>query len=249
MSAADAARQAAADAPAIPAAAVATGTAEASILALFGAFLADKAERDRQFIGEIALPIVERPEDVEELAREELGRETEFNRRATVRVENALPKVLAIKDSSERDRRLSSLLTTERRYAQMRTEAMSTRALRAAERVNLKRTSPLGAYWLLDPSVQEHTVGCLVLGMKFWPWEVLNRVHPPRHPACPCRLLSYGTALGEGHLDPADVLDVESAIRAASGVVMEAADAEAILSDRAAVMDELRRRGMLAEVG
>jgi hypothetical protein len=83
--------------------------------------------------------------------------------------------------------------------------------------------------------VIEHTAGCLIMGGKFWPWQVLDRVHPPRHAGCPCRLVGYGDAITDGLLNPGAVMDAQTAIRRAAGVVMEGVllvepeDAEALI--------------------
>jgi hypothetical protein len=90
--------------------------------------------------------------------------------------------------------------------------------------------------------VKEHTAGCLIMGGKFWPWSVLDRVHPPRHPGCPCRLLSYGEAVASGDMKAGDVPNVADAVKDARGVVMEAAVADSIL-------EELDLRDRLIEAG
>lgn len=239
-----AAQAAAASAAPLPAA-VATGGVGASVLAAFGTFLAGKATRDRQLIGEIVMPVVDHPNDIKELATEELAREATFNERAQARVAAQMPGILTIDDLDERDKKLTAMLGTEKRYAKMRTQAMATRARRGAERLQTRKQSPLGAFWMLDPTVAEHTAGCLVMGMKFWPWEVLNRVYPPRHPACPCKLYSLGNALSAGWMSTEDIPSVEVAVRMAAGIVMEAEEAEAILHHRAELVEEINRRGLL----
>lgn len=81
---------------------------------------------------------------------------------------------------------------------------------------------------------------CLIMGGRFWPWAVLDRVHPPRHPGCPCRLVGYGEAVKLGMMGAGDVLDVRDAIAQAAHVVMEF-DAEAAEGlDRELALLELR---------
>lgn len=127
-----------------------------------------------------------------------------------------------------RERAVRAVLNAEQRYTAQHASAVMARGVAAGERLNLKRISPTGAFWKLDPFVREHTAGCLIMGDKFWPWIILDRVHPPRHSACPCRLISYAQALTDGLLTPDRVPDDRTAVRLAAGVMMES-DAEALL--------------------
>lgn len=124
-----------------------------------------------------------------------------------------------------RERAVRGVLQREEQYARQQAREAMARGVAAADRARLHVESPWGAYWQLDPFVREHTVGCLIMGGKAWPWVVLDRVHPPRHGGCPCRLRSIGWATGEGLLR--GLPSVENAIRAASGVLMED-DAQAL---------------------
>lgn len=124
-----------------------------------------------------------------------------------------------------RERAVRGVLQREEQYARQHARMAMARAVAGAERAQLHRESPWGAYWELSPHVREHTVGCLIMGGKAWPWAVLNRIHPPRHGGCPCRLRSIGAARAEGLIT--GLPDLESAIIAASGVLMEA-DAEGL---------------------
>lgn len=172
------------------------------------------------------------PGDVEKVAAEELLRGAEFARLAEQRMRRDLPVALAIPDGLDREAAVQALLERERYYARLRAEAMAARATAAVDRMVLRRESPTGAFWELDPDVIEHTAGCLILGGRFWPWAVLDRVHPPRHAGCPCRLRSYGEAVKRGLLVPGTVLDEKAAIKAASAVVMES---EAFLAEFALI--------------
>lgn len=246
--------------PIIPAAAT-RSAASATILAALIAYLTRRRERNTAWLVE-QLPRRPRvqPRDIEEVLAQEVEREHEFQRRAAERMTRDLPIALAIPAEAQpdgspprataRERAVRSLFAREERYQRQRSEAMAARAIAAVDRQVLRRESPLGAFWQLDPTVVEHTAGCLVMGGKFWPWAVLDRVHPPRHHGCPCRLRGYGDAIAAGLITPGAVRDVSAAIRAAAGIVMEADVAERLAAGWDAelrLLDEAGRRGLLAE--
>lgn len=215
----------------------ARAAAAGAILAGLVAFLAAQRARLRVWLREQMrrrAPSASQ-EDIERLIAEEEERQTSFERKAAERFARDLTVALAIPDQTLRERAVRGLTAREQRYARQREQAMAARAFAAVDRVVLRESSPLGAFWKLDPTVIEHTAGCLVMGGKFHPWPVLDRVHPPRHPGCPCRLIGYGEALAEGLMTAGDVLDVQTAIRRAAAVVMEGAlllpadDAEALI--------------------
>jgi hypothetical protein len=139
------------------------------------------------------------PEDLlRKLAQEEADRGAQFIRKMEARLERDIPKALL--SSNDPEAALRVLLEREFRYIRQRQEAMLSRSISAQERESLKRTSPLGAYWRLSPFVKSHTIDCLVMAGKFWPWAVLDVIHPPRHPNCPCRLYGLDEAISEGFL-------------------------------------------------
>jgi hypothetical protein len=234
--------------PEVPAAVGAAGTVAAaraavgSVLAALVTFLTAKRRRDEAYLtATLTKRAAGRVGDVHALIREELRRDEEFARRAAERMAVNLPRVLAIPDPEQRRAAMRGLLNQEQRFAQQRSEAMAARAIAAVERVVLRQDSPQGAFWRLGPC-KEHTAGCLFMQGKFWPWAVLDRVHPPRHPGCCCSLFSYAEALKSGWLQSAAVPDVRDAIRAARGIVMEDATAGALLAELD-VRDELVERG------
>jgi hypothetical protein len=242
----------------------ARATATASVLAALIAFLAHQRAKNEKWMRERlpARPGVEAG-DVAQVLAMEVEYEQEFARRTAERMTRDLPVVLAIPDdavapadvggvrpAARRERALQGLLAREERYQRQHSEAMAARAVAAVDRQALRRESPLGAFWELDPTVVEHTAGCLVMGGKFWPWSVLDRVHPPRHRGCPCRLRSYGFAIAKGLMTPQAVRSVSDAIRAASGVVMEAAVADAALAAwerELALVEAAKEQGVLLE--
>lgn len=221
--------------------AAARKTAIASILAALVSFLTAKRTRDEQVLrAELAKrgPVG----DVDAVIAEEMVREEEFARRAAERFTVNMSTALAIPDPQMREAAVRGLLGRESFIARQRSQAMFARAIAAVERRVLRQASPNGAFWKLDPTVIEHTAGCLIMGNKFWPWAVLDRVHPPRHAGCPCRLKSYGEAIHDGDMTAGDVMNVRDAIRSTHGVVMEAAIADQLL-------EELDLRDALVEQG
>lgn len=193
------------------------------IIATILAFLGARSTRDEEFLrAELARRDAAKPGDIEAVIVEERGRAVEFARNVEIRMREQLPLALAIPDTEQREAAVRGLMSREAVIQRQRSEAMAARAIAAVDRAVLREESPQGAFWQLDPTVQEHTAGCLIMGGRFWPWTVLDRVHPPRHAGCPCRLRSYGAAISEGLMRAGEVMDVADALRAAASVIMEA---------------------------
>lgn len=209
------------DEPPAPARATAAGV----ILAALVSFLTVQRSRVRAWLREqLRKRSLVTPEaEIEGVLDDEERRGAEFERRSAERFTRDLTATLAIPDGRQREAAVRGLVDREQRYARQRDEAMAARAFAAVDRLVLRTSSPQGAFWWLDPNVAEHTAGCLFMGGKFWPWAVLDRVHPPRHTGCPCRLLGYGEAVAEGLMAPGDVQDVRKAVLRAAAVVMEGA--------------------------
>jgi hypothetical protein len=242
---------AASTAPLQAPAAAARGAAHAAVLAALLSFLRANRKRSAQWLQDTlarraAAEARRHPgvtldgirQDLAAVIAEEMRREDAFARASGERVAGALPQATAIADPRRRDAAIAAILDRERQYAVQRQNAMASRALNATDRVVLRVASPQGAFWKLDPTVIEHTRGCLIMGGKFWHWPVLDRVHPPRHQGCPCRLVSYGDAIADGLMSVSDVRDLRTETAAASDVVMELDDAERIMA--AFALDELR---------
>lgn len=225
---------------------VARAEARATIIAGLVAFLAQLSKRDHGWLqSELARKAPAgkvTADEITALVAEEDKRGQQFAEGVVKRVTADLTTALAIPDPDKRSQAVQGVLARERNYARMRSEAMAARAFAALERVAVKHDSPQGAFWKLDPTVAEHTAGCLIMGGKFWPWAVLDRVHPPRHPGCPCRLKSYASAITDGDMRAGDVLNVTDAVRRSAGVVMEQAEADALV-------EELELRDRLVESG
>lgn len=215
--------------------------ASASVIAGLVAFLSAVRTRDQAWL-QTELSKRGPVNDVAAVIAEEGERADAFAEGVARRVGADIGTALALPDPKMREAAVQSIMAREQRFARMRSEAMAARAFAAISRSSIRRDSPQGAFWKLSPLVREHTAGCLIMGGKFWPWAVLDRVHPPRHPGCPCKLLSFGEAVAAGDMRAGDVPDVAAAVKEASGVVMEAAEAQAIL-------DEIELRDRLAESG
>ena len=141
-------------------------------------------------------------QDIAAVVREEMDRETVFQRRALARTERDLNLANAITDERLRRQKIEAIMRRERRYVEQHQKAMADRVIAAHERRLLRLTSPRGAYWKMSPWVKEHTLDCLAMGGKFWPWAVLDIIHPPLHPGCPCMLYGEDEAKREGWLTP-----------------------------------------------
>ena len=151
------------------------------------------------------------PEDsLKALARAERDREEVFQAKVRERMERDLPAAVALGSAEAREQAIRALLDREKRYAVAREQAMLERAMGELEVKLLKVLSPEGAYWKLSEEVKEHTLDCLAVGERFWPWSVLSKVHPPVHHGCACYLLGLDEAIEDGLMtrdqvpDPAD---------------------------------------------
>lgn len=214
----------------------------AGILAAFVKFLVALREQHRAALVRELGRYSTSSNEITQTVQDEMRLETEFAKNAADRLAKQLPGALEIKDPHERQRRVAQILADEERYAGQRGEAMFARAIAALTRFTLKAQSPAGAFWRLG-TAQHHTPGCLTMADKFWPWEVLSRVHPPRHYGCTSSLHGYGEAILNGWMTPSDVPDTRAAIAAAQGVEMMSEE------DVTALLLELDVRDRLLEAG
>lgn len=233
----------AADGETVEASPAKRAAAAATIVAALVTFLADQRTRFatwmRGRLGERGAVHSVAVSDIELVVAQEEQRAAAFAQRQAERFARDLQTALAIPDRAAREGAIRGLMAREEVYARQHVEAQAARAFAAIDRVVLRGQSPQGAFWKLDPTVVEHTAGCLLLGGRFWPWAVLDRVHPPRHHGCPCRLLGYGEAIADGLMGPGAVMDVRQAIRRAAAVVMEAQMYSAEVDDAGALRDLL----------
>lgn len=184
--------------------------------------------RRRSEVGRYVAAVVEQemphaPESrIAQLAQVERQREVEFQRRSRQRLAAELPLALQEADPSARKGRVDALIAREKRYLQQRTEAAATRVVAALEQDLLHEVSPEGAYWALSPLVREHTLDCIAMAGKFWPWEVLERWHPQLHNGCQCRLLGLQEAIRAGLMTGEQLPDPADAMIRAAGLMAEA---------------------------
>lgn len=130
----------------------------------------------------------------------ERDRETQFWDMSVKRLGRDIARAFRITDPAERRRQLLATLDRERRYMRQRQQAVLQRGDAQVEFDAVRAASPEGALWVLDPKVKEHTPECVALAGKFWPWSVLEKMKPPLHPGCPCRLMSWRDAWDRGLL-------------------------------------------------
>ena len=144
-------------------------------------------------------------DDIERIRQHELERERQFQAKTIARWNVMLPKLLAIPDPMQRADAMRKFRERERQIMEARQHATLERGQAAVERTYLRVLSPQGAFWTLSPHVKAHTLDCLVMGGKFWPWKVLDEIHPPLHHGCPCMLFGLDEALQRGLMTLADV--------------------------------------------
>lgn len=225
-------------------------SAAAVIVAALVTFLTEQRSRMKAWLGarlgERGAAHSVSGEDIDRVIAQEELRAAAFAQRQTERFTRDLQTALAIPDRELREGAIRGLVAREEHNARMHAEAQAARAFAAIDRVVLRVQSPQGAFWKLDPTVVEHTAGCLLMGGRFWPWAVLDRVHPPRHHGCPCRLAGYGEAIADGLMGPGAVMDVRQAIRRAAAVVMEAQLYAPEVDDAGALRDLLFESHLIA---
>ena len=164
------------------------------------------------------------PEEIAKLVREEARREVVFRRKQRERLQRDLPKALQNLDPGQRVQEVQGILDRERRYLGQREEALAERAYTAMEMLDLRRTSPQGAFWRLSDGVQTHTPGCIAMGNKFWPWSVLRVIHPQLHPGCACHLFGLDDAVERGYMTASQVPDPADAKRRADKIIQRVKD-------------------------
>lgn len=112
----------------------------------------------------------------------------------------------------------------------------------------------VGRWFTVDSLVVSN---CVSMAGRFWPWVVLNEVHPLLHVGCGCRLFSYGDALAKGMMAATDVMSNQAALRLAAPVIQHVRDEKAeaerkygpMAEDEAAATEELLIREALLDRG
>lgn len=137
---------------------------------------------------------------IQTVVTNERKREEEFQRKRRERLAQELPKAFADPNAQRRAGRVNAIMERERRYEDMRSQAVMDRAQGRMDLENLRILSPNVVFWYLDPNVKKHTLDCLVMGNKLWPFHVVENIHPPLHPGCPCQLLGEDEATDLGYM-------------------------------------------------
>lgn len=156
--------------------------------------------------------------DIAAALAEEERRETVFRKRVEQRVRASMALARKAGDASQRAAVIESMLKRERRFSEQRSKASAERVLAAAELQDTKQRSPQGAFWALGFR-KEHTPDCVAMAGKFWPWAVLDEVHPLLHVGCGCRLYTLGEALQKGLMSAGDIMDDATALKLAAPVI------------------------------
>lgn len=241
-------------------AAMAAGTAgEAALAALSAkvaaavvATLARIARRRVQAMRERMLAAGAPEADVDRQLALEAKRELVFEAKAKARVEAGMRLATKVKDESARAAAINAVLRREQIIAKQRARASAERVLASAELEELRRVSPQGAFWKLGIR-RTHTADCRAMAGRFWPWAVLNEVHPLLHPECGCELHSLGEAIAEGWMSAGDIPTEAAALRLAAPVIAhvraEKAEAERLYGLEESAGHELAIREALAETG
>jgi hypothetical protein len=185
------------------------------------------------------------PTDVDEVLDRERRYQAEFMRKMSRRVKRDLPEALKIEEGAKRREAIQKIVERERRYIQMRREALSGRLAGFADMKRLQEASPQGAYWQLSNTVRTHTPDCIAMSGKVWPWPVLRKWHPPLHAGCPCRLLGIEEAKARGLVRGDQLPDAADAMRRAQAIARKAErleEADPALVDEYLALIEARER-------
>lgn len=198
----------------------------AAIIAAILAVLARLKRRRRVAIREWLLRAGATVDDVDLALAEEERREVVYRKLAEERVKRGIRLAARTADPSARAAAIEQVMRRERIIAEQRASASAERVLASAELAELRRISPQGAYWILGER-RTHTADCLAMANHFWPWEVLDIVHPLLHPGCGCELKSLGWAISHGLMSGADIPTVADALSRAASVIKHVEDEKA----------------------
>lgn len=155
-------------------------------------------------------------DEVHRAAQDENAREYAFQQKAQVRFKASMARALTETDPKTRNDKVKKAIDAERRYAVQRQREVGRRSVAAVDRAALRKASPQGAFWRIDPTLKTHTPECVALSGKFWPWEALDAhaFWPPLGGGCGCSLYGYKHAVAQGWMKAGKVPDVDDAIRA-----------------------------------
>lgn len=170
---------------------------------------------------------------ISQAVQKELAYEQAFQQKAMKRTEASLQQAGALKTPEAQAKRVNEVIDREKHYAGLREKAMLNRAKGHVQNQSVKAVSPDGAKWVLGQR-KNHTLGCLALAGKNWPWEVLDMIPPPLHAQCGCELVPLKpgeTVLPVGQAIPMAkaAMALEEAIRRSVG----RAEIDVYLAERA----------------
>lgn len=200
----------------------AAAAAVAGLLSAFDGFNRKRVRELRSYLVE-TLPRLypdRSREDVLRFVRDEVARDREFVRNQRDRLETDMKAAMLLDSPDKRRIRVQQILDREKRWTQMREQAALERSAARTNFLTVKEQSPEGAYWTLGQA-REHTPDCIAMAGKFWPWEVLDHMHPQLHHGCQCHLLTKTEAVRLGLMYPDQVPDTQDAIRRAAEIARE----------------------------
>ena len=186
------------------------------------------------------------PTVIRRIVEQEIRYEDAFARKATQRAEVDLQAMGQLQTAEKQAKRIQEILAREAHYSALREQAMMARARQRAHNETVRMVSPDGAKWVLG-AAKNHTLGCLALAGKNWPWAVLDTIPPPLHTNCQCSLQPLGPndtvpPAGEAMSMARRAIALEEAITAVAdpGEIEAFLDGEAIRPSVARAICELR---------
>ena len=169
---------------------------------------------------------------IRQIIQREIAFEDAFQRKTLKRVDQDLQKAGQLPTKEARTKRVTEIVNREKHYGVLRERAMWARAISHGNNATVRQQSPTGAQWVLG-AAKNHTLGCLALAGKNWPWAVLDTIPPPIHTGCQCSLKPLGPTdtvppTGEAMSMARRAMSLEEAIRA----VADPGEVEACLDGR-----------------
>jgi ADP-ribose pyrophosphatase YjhB (NUDIX family) len=162
------------------------------------------------------------PAVIRSAVEREMKLERIFQQKALKRVQAALTAAGELPTIEQQQAKVQAILKLEAHYTQLREKTMMERAKAHIANAQTKARSPAGARWVLGPT-KNHTLGCLALAGKTWPWSILDSIQPPLHPGCLCSLVPL--APGDPPPPPAgDALDMAKAAMQLEEAIRAVAD-------------------------
>jgi len=170
---------------------------------------------------------------ISQAVQKELAYEQAFQQKAMKRTEASLQQAGTLATPEAQAKRVNEILDREKHYAGLREKAMLNRAKAHVANQGVKAVSPEGAKWVLG-NRKNHTLGCLALAGKNWPWAVLDTIPPPLHAQCGCELVPLKPGetvlpVGQAMAMAKAAMALEEAIRRSVG----RAEIDVMLAERA----------------